>query len=304
MKRAWIRLLAALGAACLAGCAGAPAMVSTALARMDVNDVQNLYQQTRDFSQKWREVSPAEEAALGAGIASNMLGAAPLWPDRKAQQYVNTVGHWVAQQSERADLDWHFAVLDDSDLNAFALPGGYVFITRGLLLSLRNEAELAGVLGHEIAHVVRKHHLQAMRSQSFWQYAGGLGGFVLDKNAGTVPGVDPRLVEWGTRTARAATEVYARGLDKDAEFEADRMGVVLAARAGYDAYGLPAVLQTLQAVNPNAPALALLFKTHPSFDARLDALAQVMTADFDRFDGQPTLAQRFRANVALPKPGR
>lgn len=303
MKRLARWIVAACMAAGVAGCAVAPAMVSTALSRMDANDVQNLVQKTRDYAQKTREVSPAEEAALGAGIASNMLGAAPLWSDRKAQQYVNTVGHWVARQSERADLDWHFAVLDDNELNAFALPGGYVFITRGLLLSLRNEAELAGVLGHEIAHVVRKHHLKAMSTQSFWEYAGGIGGLVLDKNAGSVPGVDPRLVEWGTRTARAATEVYARGLDKDAEFEADRMGVVLAARAGYDPYGLPAVLQTLQAVNPNTPALAMLFKTHPSFDARLDALARVMTADFDRFDNQPTLAPRFRANVALPRPG-
>jgi predicted Zn-dependent protease len=104
-------------------------------------------------------------------------------------------------------------------------------------------------------------------------------------------GGDPRL----TKLVSAGTEIYARGLDKQDEFESDRMGVVLAARAGYDPYGLPAVLQTLQSINPGDSNLALMFKTHPSFDKRLELLADEMTPALDDYERQPVLVERFSA---------
>jgi predicted Zn-dependent protease len=295
------RLAAALAAATLAGCAAAPQMVTHAINNMNANDMQKLYTSAKTAVTGTREVTAAEEVALGAGIASNLLGAAPLWHDRKAQAYVNTVGHWVARQSERPELNWRFAVLDDNELNAYAAPGGYVFVSRGLLLSLRSEAELAGVLAHEIAHVVARHHLNLMTKQSVWQFGSDLGSMVMEKNGNAVPAVDPRVTEWGLKAAKAGMQVYARGLDKDDEFEADRMAVVLAARAGYDPFGLPAVLQSLQAVNPDNPGLAMLFKTHPPFGARLDKLALAMGSSFDHYDNAATLDKRFKSQVSVPK---
>src|SRR5687767_4646850 len=110
-----------------------------------------------------REPSQAEEIQIGRGVAETLLGARPLLDDAQLQRYVNTVGLWVARQSERPELPWHFAVNDSDHINAFAAPGGYIVVTKGMLRQLRNEAELAAVLGHEVAHVVQKHHIRALR---------------------------------------------------------------------------------------------------------------------------------------------
>ena len=112
------------------------------------------------------DYSLEEEIRIGRQISGNLLGAVPLVRDDKLQNYVNLVGNWVALQSGRQDLTWHFGVLDTEAINAFAAPGGYIFVTKGLYRLLNNEAELAGVLGHEIAHVTQKHHLKVLKQSS------------------------------------------------------------------------------------------------------------------------------------------
>ncbi len=299
MKAALTTMALALGCA---GCGSVSPILTSAMSNMNVNEMASAVSKGHQLIEGPREMSQADEVALGSGIASNMLGAAPLWQDKKAQRYVNQVGLWLALQTERTDLQWHFGVLDDPELNAFAAPGGYVFISRGLLLRMGSEAELAGVLAHEIAHVVRRHHLNAIKKASdraLWADLGGKGASMLSQ--GTSMGKYKDLSPALAKLATAGTELYVRGLDKGDEFEADRMGVVIAARAGYDPYGLPAVLQTLQALNPSTGGLALMFRTHPAFSERLDMLAQIMTGEFDRFEKQPALAARFKANVALAK---
>jgi len=230
------------------------------------------------------EVNEPQEISLGGGIASNLLGAAPLLDNPAVQQYVNRVGRWLTLQTERSDLPWQFGVLDDNDVNAFSTPGGYVFITKGLLVQMHNEAELAGVLAHEISHVLRKHHLQAIKKGARTELLADLANDAIKSK-----GADPRF----TKLVSAGTEVYARGLDKQDEFEADRMGVVIAARAGYDPYGLPAVLQTLETLNPSDSSVALMFKTHPALADRLDMLDREMTGHFASLENQPDLAPRF-----------
>jgi len=242
----------------------------------------------KGVSASMQEVSEPQEIELGAGIASNLLGAAPLLNHPELQRYVNRVGRWIALQTERPDIPWQFGVLNDDNINAFAAPGGYVFITKGLLARMNSEAELAGVLAHEISHVLRKHHLQALKKGARAEVLSDLASLSVE-----VRGGDPRLA----KLASAGTELYARGLDKADEFESDRMGIVLAARAGYDPYGLPAVLQTLQSVNPSDSNLALMFKTHPSFDERLTLLAPLMSPALDAYEGQPALDQRFIAKL-------
>ena len=214
--------------------------------------------------------SEEEEISIGRQIAGNILGAAPLVKDDKLQQYVNRVGRWVASQSERPDLPWHFGVIDTNDINAFAAPGGYVFVTKGLYRQIGSEAELAGVLGHEIGHVIRKHHLKLLQKGQLIE----LGEKLLSKQAGDNANVQ-KLIGSGA-------EIMARGLDKDAEFEADRIAVVLAGRAGYDPFGLPTVLQDIAQVSKDADSVALLFKTHPLPSARLDQLGLAIG---DRLDG-------------------
>ncbi|MCX7672567.1 MAG: M48 family metalloprotease [Thiobacillaceae bacterium] len=209
--------------------------------------------------------SAEEERNIGRTVAGGLLGAAPLVRDDQLQRYVNRVGRWVALQSERPDLDWRFGVIDSEDINAFAMPGGYVFITKGLYRRLGSEAELAGVLGHEIAHVVRKHHLRLLQQS---RALADLGAAVGKRMQGGSPLAANFLGNFW--------EVFARGLDKEAEHEADRMGMVLAARAGYDAYGLPAVLQEIGHLSANDGRVAFLFKTHPHPQERLNQLAEAL----------------------------
>jgi len=233
------------------------------------------------------DISEPDEIQIGNDLAARILGAARLVPDESLQRYVNLVGRWVAAQTERPDLPWQFGVLDAPEVNAFAVPGGTVFITRGLLERMKSEAELAGVLAHEVSHVVRKHHLKAIQKGAQTALAGTAVSQALKTSR---PEVRDKLVNLGTET-------YSRGLDKSDEFEADRLGVVIAARAGYDTYGLPAVLQTLQAMNAQDSALAMMFKTHPAPGDRLAALAEKMQPTLDAYASQPQLAERFAAQA-------
>lgn len=225
--------------------------------------------------------SEAEEVAIGRQIAGNLLGAAPLVPDRQLQKYVNNVGRWIASQSERPDLVWHFGVIASSDINAFAAPGGYIFVSLGLYRLLNDESELAGVLGHEIGHVIKKHHLKILQQSKMVD----LGSKLIEKQVGGNDKIG-NLIGSGA-------EIVSRSLDKNAEFEADRIGVVLAARAGYDAYGLPGVLQEIgHSAKDDSSSVALLFKTHPHPDERLAKLGDAMDNRFDEIKGQ-TAGQRF-----------
>jgi predicted Zn-dependent protease len=224
----------------------------------------------------------SEEIAIGRQIAGDLLGAAPLVKDAKLQKYVNQVGEWVAMQSDRPDLPWHFGVIQSDDVNAFSAPGGYIFVTKGLYRMLDNEADLAGVLGHEIGHVIRKHHLKLLQQSKLVD----LGGKALSKQVGGNDKVQ-QLIGSGA-------EIVARGLDKDAEFEADRIGVVLATRAGYDSYSLPTVLQQIGHISKDEGSVALLFKTHPLPDDRLAHLDSSMGDRFDHIKGQELTSRFYR----------
>ena len=246
-------------------------------------DINKMVDTVKNVGKAVKEIDEPEEIAIGRDVASRLLGAAPLVPDPALQRYVNHVGRWLAAQTERPDLPWQFGVLDSPNVNAFAVPGGTIFITRGLLERMRNEAELAGVLGHEIVHVLRKHHLKAIQKGAQSSLTGDAMSMALKDRAG--PARD-KLIAFGT-------EMYSRGLDKGDELEADRLGIVIAARAGYDAYGLPSVLQTLQAMNAQDSAIALMFKTHPAPGERLDSLGEKMQPVLDSYSSQPQLAERF-----------
>jgi len=268
----------------------AAAMVSghaQAQFRLPNLDVNRMVDTVKNVGKAVRDIDEPEEIAIGRDLASRLLGAAPLAADPGLQRYVNHVGRWLAAQTERASLPWQFGVLDSPHVNAFAVPGGTVFITRGLLERMRNEAELAGVLGHEIVHVLRKHHLKAIQKGAQTALAGEALSAARRDRAGAAR---DKLIAFGT-------EMYGRGLDKSDELEADRLGVVIAARAGYDAYGLPSVLQSLQAMNAQDSALALMFKTHPAPGERLDALAEKMQPVLDAYSGQALVAERFLGQV-------
>lgn len=221
-----------------------------------------------DVSSEW---TPEQELQLGREMSAQLLGAKPLYKNNSAQKYVNEVGLWIAMQTSEPQLPWRFGIIDTPNLNAFAAPGGYIFITRGLLLSMHNESELAGVLAHEISHVLKRHHVQAMKMQGVGKIFKGV------VEAKTNVGKNPAI-------SNLAKNLYTSGLDKSDEYEADRIGVVLAARAGYSPFGLPAVLQ-MYAASPQDATLELLFATHPAPTDRLNRLDSLMANKLDTFSG-------------------
>src|SRR5262249_42739442 len=149
-------------------------------------------------------------------------------------RYVSSIGTLLAHTTERPDIPFTFTVLDTPMVNAFALPGGYVYVTRGLIALADNEAELAGVLGHEIGHVVARHQAQRY-SQSV---LAGLGAAILGVATGSSVVGD---------VAGTGAQAYIQSYSRDQEFEADMLGVRYMARAGYDPQAMATFLAKLQA---------------------------------------------------------
>jgi predicted Zn-dependent protease len=212
----------------------------------------------------------SEEMVLGEQLAAKLIGSMKLVKQPELQRYVNSVGKALADGGERKELSWRFGVVSSESVNAFALPGGIVLISSGLYRLLESEDELAAVLAHEIAHIQRQHHYKVVQKQKAVAGLGQLASSQVSK--------DSRIAD--TILSRA-TEVVARGLDKDAEYEADRDGIVLAARGGYDVTALLNVLEKLAALNGGATGGSLMFSTHPTPEARLEALANAATEEMD-----------------------
>ncbi|MET0086700.1 MAG: M48 family metalloprotease [Sedimenticola sp.] len=248
----------------------------------DVGRMIDLGSMVKSAKDALKDVSPEEERAIGAESSALLLGAVPLVRDARLQRYVNLVGYWVARQTERPDLDWRFGVLDTDDINSFAAPGGFVFITKGLMRQLDNEAELAAVLAHECAHVVQRHYLAAVQKNARLDLSANLVSAAAKSNRrGSVE-----------KLLTGSRELYARGLDKKDEYEADRMGAVITARAGYEPFGLHHVMQRLATVNPNDGSLSFMFKTHPAPGKRLDEL-EVTIDPLTDYAESPLVRQRF-----------
>jgi len=250
-------------------------------------------------SDAFKEFTPEQELALGEQLTAGFLGATPLHPDANLQRYVNRVGKWLALHSDRPDLPWTFAVIDTETINAFAMPGGYVIVSSGLLKRLSSESELAGVLSHEIAHVVKKHQLQAIQSAAKGDLASSIGkdlaGDAIARRGGNVLAQEAKTWASGLAADLLKDGFFLRPLDRSMEFEADQLGVVIATRSGYDPYGLVGALEMLAQYKGGGDA-ASVFSTHPPAADRMAELEKFLPA-VQRYAGQPQLEGRFRQSV-------
>jgi Zn-dependent protease with chaperone function len=211
----------------------------------------------------------AEELALGPEIAGRILGARPLWTDAGAQHRVNLVGRWVAQQSSRPELPWTFGVIDTPEVNAFAAPGGFILITRGLYELLSSDSELAAVLGHEISHCVQRDHYDVIRKQEMATTGKDLAMQQVAISGESTAGTYARRY-----AEKNGAAIMLASLDREAEFRADEAAEYYLARAGMNPLALYAVLQKLTALGSGSASLAQLYKSHPTLDARLDRIDQ------------------------------
>lgn len=196
-----------------------------------------------------------------------------LYEDQAIQDYVNAVGQRIARQSDLPDMEWHFKVVDEGSINAFTTGGGYVYVHRGLLAYLNSEAELAAVLGHEIAHVTARHPSRG-QSRSVLANLGLLTGLILTGS--------PLL----TDLASIGASAWVQGYGRDAETEADAIGMKYMVRAGYDPRAMRRVFETFKAQESFEIASARaegreprvyhgVFSSHPAPDDRMIASARL-----------------------------
>lgn len=217
-------------------------------------------------------ISESDEIRQGREFHSQIIAQYGVYDDPELQAYVNRIGQQLAAQSHRAHLKYSFTVLDSPDINAFALPGGYIYVTRGIMAYLDSEAELAGVLGHEIGHVTARH---SVRQQS-GQMASGVLGILI----ATVTGES----SLGNLSQTIGTGLV-RGYGREHELEADRLGARYLHKVGYNPDTMLEVIGVLKDQEVYEKALAKkegreantyhgVFSTHPRNDERLKTVVR------------------------------
>jgi len=209
-------------------------------------------------------ITEADEIRIGQGVSEKVRARYGVVQDPAVHRYVTLVGAALAMSSSRPNLPWTFVVLDTDGVNAFAVPGGIIHITRGALGLLDSEAELAGVLAHEITHVTEKHTVKAIQEGKMVEF--GADATLGDKS------VFNKVVD-------KATEAVMAGFGRKEELEADRGGVRLANQVGYAPQGLENFLRRLSDRNKSASEKQGLFASHPEMKERLDLLAKQVAAE-------------------------
>lgn len=228
------------------------------------------------------------EISFGRDVAARVLGRFPLQQDDALTRYLNLIGTALAAHSSRSDLNFHFALLDSNSVNAYSAPGGYIFITRGALLQAEDEAELAAILAHEIAHVSERHIVKALNIRASDSASSvGLGRLLSGSS-------DTARVAFGQAVDQAISILFERGYSQQDELESDQVATLLLAHSGYDPLALRRYLERVQEHEQNSAALNT---THPPSRQRLRTLDRVIEEEHLQ---QLTLARnstRFKRHV-------
>ena len=212
--------------------------------------------------------SEAQEVAMGKQADQEIGAALGLYPDPSLQKYVQQLGRKLASTSERPNLPWTFRVVDDPVVNAFALPGGFIYVTRGILAHLSNEAELAGVMGHEIGHVTAQHSVHRMATQQLTQLGLGVGTML-----------KPELQRYA-ELAGAGLELLFLKFSRDDESQADELGVRYMTRTRHDPHQMGEVMTMLDRVSQVGGAGGRVpewLATHPNPENRREHIAELIT---------------------------
>ncbi|MBI5427629.1 MAG: M48 family metalloprotease [Nitrospinae bacterium] len=243
-----------------------------------------ILRQTTQAVQALQPIGYEEEKTIGGALAAQVFAkfGGP-YNNPQLQKYVTMVGQSVAQFSDRPDIPYHFAIVNADVPNAFAAPGGYVFVSLGLLRLTQNEAQLAGILGHEIAHVGKKHALQTIQRSKTLQGVSALTLSVMDKD----PAMFNKVID------EVSDILFTHGLDKEMEFEADQFGTEYAYRVGYYPGGLNDFIKILAGTGSQQ---SIFFSTHPSPRDRYARL-KVLLEKYQSAALNPVLANRYKTET-------
>jgi predicted Zn-dependent protease len=257
--------------------------------------VSSVFKPAQDFSRTYTEVSPEEEHVLGRAVAARILASFRPVQDTALTQYLTQVGAVLAARSGRPSLfaGYTFVVLDTDQVNAFATPSGYIFVTRGFLSLLRDEDEVAALLAHEISHVVLRHGLQAIRSEHYGSYVqvGTTAVSALDCS-----GIAQQLTAaFSGAVGDIFDTLLTTGYSREQEYEADQAAAALLARAGYASSALTSVLNHLVRLKEQGGAASGggWFATHPAPHERLVSLTPHLSESSSALSGKAKRDRRF-----------
>jgi predicted Zn-dependent protease len=217
-------------------------------------------------------VSEAQEIQMGQEASKEVAQSIGLYNDARVQEYVAQLGKRMAEASERPKLPWEFHVVDDASVNAFALPGGFIYVTRGLMTSINDEAELATVLGHEIGHVTNRHSVQQISKAQLAQLGLGIGSILSSD-----------IARFG-QLAGAGLQILFLKYSRDAENQADQAGFRYALNQSYDVREMPKVFVTLDRISQASGGgkLPEWLATHPDPGNRIKHIERMLdTAKID-----------------------
>src|SRR5256712_151240 len=220
-------------------------------------------------------VSESQEIALGRDYDQQVAASIGIYPDSELQRYIQQFGARLAASSERPNLPWSFRVVDDPVVNAFALPGGFIYVTRGILAHLNSEAELAGVVGHEIGHVTARHSANQMTKQQLAQV-----GLVV----GTI--ASPEFGRYSGLAGQALGVLFLK-YSRDNERQADDLGLRYMRRVNYDPREMPHVFEMLARVSQaqGGGRVPEWLATHPDPENRRGRIEQEIAALPQNFTG-------------------
>ena len=254
------------------------------IAEVEASQKRQLFEGVSDVVSSAEEIDYESEFAIGETLALEGFKrfGMPV-RDRGLQEYVNLVGNAVARNSSRPDISYYFVVVNSSVYNAFACPGGIIFVSSAIVELMDDEAELAGVLAHEVAHVSRKHALQSIKRARFFEGVGKITTANMKGEKGQ---------QYQQMIGDLQSILFDRGLDKSMEYEADLSGIETAYKTGYDPAGLIRVLEKLQQKEASAQWAGSWFSTHPSTNSRIQRCQSEMWKFADA-GGLANVRQRF-----------
>lgn len=226
-------------------------------------------------------ISTKQEVSLGKEFAQEIDSTNPISKDEILKSYVNQVGQKIAKISDRPELKYHFSVIDTPIVNAFACPGGFIYIYTGLLNIMDNEAQLAGVLAHEISHIVARHGIKRLQKV--------LGLQILLSIA---LGESSQLTQ---NAISAGVAIVLQGYSRENEFEADEFGTYYMTNSGYNPEGMVQLLEKLKKLSKSEPKFfEKLLASHPPTDQRIKKVENQIRAFDPKVENLPFFADNYQ----------
>lgn len=242
-----------------------------------------VHQLERDYT----EEDIKAEILFGKDLAAKILAKYKLDKDEKLQKYLNLLGRGLAAQIGRSELNYYFAVIDQEDINAYACPGGYIFITRGAIQAMENEAQLVGVIAHEIGHIDKRHIVKSLKIRG---KENSLSGSI---SAAIGGGTATARILLQQMTEKAFKMLFEEGISKNSEFEADAFGIEALVALDYDWNSYRNYLRSMEQLIDQGYG-KVVSKTHPSIPQRIAHIDSTV-ADFQLNNNQgKTNAKRFK----------